>query len=105
MHAIGIGMSGGVDHRNSSRSRGGEQLPGRFQRLPGMFPAGARIATVDFANRTVAALINLVVEVDRKHGGTASDADLTSIGLIDLDNLLIDDVLPAMIFEIACHAR
>src|SRR5262249_45705200 len=104
MHAIGIGMSCGVDHRNAGAPCGSEQLPGRLQRLPGMLAAGARIAPGDFANRTIAALIDLVVEVDRQHRGTASDPDLTAIGFVDLDNLVIDDVLPTMILKITCHS-
>src|SRR5215831_6466721 len=104
MHAIGIGMSCGVDHRNSGAPRGSEQLPGRLQRLPGMLAAGSRITPVDFANWTIAALIDLVVEVDSQHRGTASDPDLTAIGFVDLDNLIIDDVLPTMILKITCHS-
>src|SRR5215471_6794951 len=105
MYAIRIGMSGGVDHRNAGGPHSGEQLSGEFQRLPGVLTAGAWVAPIDFANRAITALINLVVEVDRQHGGAAPDPDVTTIRLVDLDDLLIDDVLPAMILKIACHSH
>src|SRR5260370_12599768 len=105
MHAPGVGMSGGIDHRNAGGPGGGKELPGRFQGPPGMLAARARIAPVDFANRAITALIDFVVEIDRQHRGTASDPNFTTIGLIDLDDFLIDDVLPAMIFKIAHRSR
>src|SRR5262252_984635 len=105
MHAIRIGMSGGVNHRNAGGPRSGEQLSGGFQRLPRVLAAGAGVASVDFADRAITALINLVVEVDRQHRGTAPDPDVTTIRVVDLDDLLIDDVLPAVILEIACHSH
>src|SRR5712671_4475175 len=98
-------MPGGVDNRNAGGPGGGEELPGRFQRPPRVLAAGARITPVDFANRTITALIDLVIEIDRQHRGTASDRNFATIGLIDLDDFLIDDVLPAMIFKIAHHSR
>src|SRR5258706_12364637 len=94
-------MPGGVDNRNAGGPGGGEELPGRFQRPPRVLAAGARITPVDFANRAVTALINLVIEINRQHRGTASDRNFATIGLIDLDDFLIDDVPPAMIFKIA----
>src|SRR5262249_39083485 len=94
-------MPGRIDHRNAGGPGGGEELPRRFERPPRMFAARARIALVDVAHRATAALIDLVVEIDREHCGTASDPNFTTIGLVDLDDVLIDDVLPAMIFKIA----
>src|SRR5713226_1179922 len=94
-------MPGGVDNRNAGGPGGGEELPGRFQRPPRVLAAGARITPVDFANRAITALIDLVIEIDRQHRGTASDRNFATIGLIDLDDVLIDDVLPAMIFKVA----
>src|SRR6266851_8133030 len=94
-------MPGGIDHRNAGGPGGGEELPRRFQRPPRVLAAGARITPVDFANRAITALIDLVIEIDRQHRGTASDRNFATIGLIDLDDVLIDDVLPAMIFKIA----
>src|SRR4029077_13830317 len=79
----------------------GEEQPARFERSPRMLAAGARIVPVDVANRTITALIDLIGEIDRQHRGTASHPNLTAIGLIELDDLLIHDVLPAMIFKIA----
>src|SRR5260221_5232322 len=105
MHTVRIGMASGVDHWKVGHPCGSKQLLGRFQRLPSMLAAGARIAPVDFADRTIATLIDLVIEVDRQHCGTVSDSDLASIRLVDLDDLLIDDVFPAMILEIACHSH
>src|SRR6266849_9622636 len=98
-------MPGGIDHRNAGGPGGGEELPRRFQRPPRMLAAGARITPVDFAHRAVTALIDFVVEIDRQHRGTGSDPNFTTIGFIDLDDLLIDDVLPAMIFKIAHRSR
>jgi hypothetical protein len=66
--------------------------------------ACARIAPVDLAHRPAAALIGLVVEVDRQHGRIAANPDLAAIGLVDLERAFVDDVLPAMVLEIARHA-
>src|SRR5258707_2677863 len=69
-HAAGVRMPGGIDDRNAGGPGGGEELPRRFQRPPRMLAAGAGIAPIDFANRAVAALIGLVIEIDRQHRGT-----------------------------------
>src|SRR5262249_31003524 len=103
-HAGGVGMARRVDDGQAGLAGGGEKPPGRLQRLPGVLAAGARIAPIDLAHRAVAALISLVVEIDRQHRGIATDANLATIGLVDFENLLVDDVLPAMVFEISCHA-
>src|SRR5229473_3984222 len=94
-------MPRGIDDRNAGGPGGGEELPRRFQRAPRMFAAGPRITPVDFAHRAVTALIDLVIEIDRQHRGTASDRNFATVRLIDLDDVLIDDVLPAMIFKVA----
>src|SRR5260370_10065654 len=98
-------MPGGIDDRNAGGPGGGKELLRRFQGAPRVLAAGARMTLVDFANRAVAALIGLVIEIDRQHRGTASDRNFATIGLIDLDDVLIDDVLPAMIFKIAHRSR
>jgi hypothetical protein len=51
----------------------------------------------------ISALIGLVIEIDRQHRRIAADAELAAIGLIDFEDLLVDDVLPAMVLEIAGH--
>src|SRR5262249_49123215 len=58
---------------------------------------------VDLSHRTVATAISLVVEVDGEHRRIVADVDLAMIGLVDLDGVGIDDILPAMVFEIARH--
>src|SRR5712671_1150102 len=103
VHAAGVGMAGGVEYRQAGLARGGEQQPGRLDRLPGVLPAGAGVAGVDLAYRAIAALIGLVVEVDRQQRGIAPDANLAAIGLVDLEDLLVHDVLPAMVLEVAGH--
>src|SRR5258708_2753723 len=94
-------MPGGIDDRNAGGAGGGEELPRWFQRPPRMLAAGARMTPVDFANRAITALIDLVVQIDRQHRGTGANPNFATVRLIDLDDVLIDDVLPAMIFEIA----
>src|ERR1700686_38159 len=88
---------------NKPEAAARQQQPRRLDRPPGILAAGARVAAVDFAHRAITPLISLVVEVDRQHGGIAADPDLATIGLVDFDDLGIDNVLPAMVLEIACH--
>src|SRR5712692_4127290 len=80
-HAAGIGVARGVDDGKPGLAGGGQELAGWLDRLPGMLAAGAAVARIDFAHGTVAALIGLVVEVDRQQRGIASDAHLATIGL------------------------
>src|SRR5262249_10896198 len=103
MHAAGVDMASGVDDGHPGTARGREQRLRWRHRLPGVFAAGAGEFTVDLFYRTVAAAIGLVVEVDREHRRIVADVDLAAIGLVDLDGVGIDDVLPAMVFEIARH--
>src|ERR1700688_1371529 len=70
-----------------------------------MLAARAGIEPVGLAYRAMTPLIGLVVEIDRQHRGIAPDPDLAAIGLVDVEDLLVDDVLPAMVLEIARHAR
>src|SRR5262249_46784953 len=103
MHAAGVDVAGGVDDRYPGAARGREQRLRRRHRLPGVFAAGAGEFAVDLFHRTVAAAIGFVVEVDGEHRRTVADINLAAIGLVDLDGVGVDDVLPAMIFEIARH--
>src|SRR5713101_7415525 len=104
-HAIGVGMARGVDHRQARRARGSQQRPRRLDRLPGVLATGARVAPIDLTHRAISARICLVVEIDRQHRGIASRADLAAIGLVELEDFLVDDVLPAMILKIAWHGN
>jgi hypothetical protein len=96
---------GGVDHRQARPARGGEQRLRRLNRLPSVLAAGAGVLPVDLAHRAITALIGLVVEVDRQNRGIVPHANLAPIGLVDFDDLLIDDVFPAMVLEIARHGH
>lgn len=64
-----------------------------------------RMVPVDLADRSGAALVDLLVKVDREHRRIAPDADLPPIRRVDFQDLLVDHVLPAMVLEITCHAR
>src|SRR5215472_5366671 len=58
---------------------------------------------VDFAHRTRATLVGLVVEIDREHRGIAPDLHVAPVRLVDLEDLVVDQVLPAMVLELARH--
>src|SRR5215831_3314336 len=103
MHAPGVDVAGGVDDRYPGPARGREQRLRWRHRLPGVFAARAGEFAVDLFHRTVAAAIGLVVEVDGEHRRIVADINFATIGLVDLDGVGVDDVLPAMIFEIARH--
>src|SRR6185295_6071419 len=103
MYAAGVGVARGIDHRDAGASRGSEQLLRPRQRFPGVLAAGARELAVDLGDRPAAALISLVVQVDGEYRRVVADIELAAVGLVDLDGVGIDDVLPAMVFEIARH--
>jgi hypothetical protein len=58
---------------------------------------------VDLPYRTIAPAVGLVVEIDGEHRRIVADIDLAAVGLVDLDGIGVDDVLPAMVFEITRH--
>src|SRR5262245_9429954 len=97
-------MAGAVDHRNAGAPRRREQLLGRRHGGPGVLTAGAGELAVDLFDRPIPTQISLVVEVDRQHGRALANVELTMVGPVDLQGLLVDDVLPAVIFEIAGHS-
>jgi len=66
-----------------------------------MLAAGAGELAVDLFDRAVPAQIGLVVEVDGQNGGVVADVDSALVGLIDLQRVGVDDVLPAVVFRIA----
>src|SRR5262249_50712499 len=101
MYAARVDVAGGVDYGGAACGR--KERLRRRHRLPGVFAARAGEFPVDFFHWTVAAAIGLVVEVDGEHRRVVSDINLAAIGLVDLDGVGVDDVLPAMIFEIARH--
>jgi hypothetical protein len=68
-----------------------------------MLAARAGEFAIDVLHRTVAAAIDLVVKIDGEHRGIVADINLAAISLVDLDGVGVDDVLPAMVFEVARH--
>src|SRR5262249_5002057 len=103
MHAPGVDVAGGGDDWYPRPARGREQRL-RWRHCPPRVLAGrAGESAVDLFHRTVAAAIGLVVEVDGEHRRIVADINFATIGLVDLDGVGVDDVLPAMIFEIARH--
>src|SRR5262249_13094211 len=103
MHAAGVDVAGGVDDRYPGAARGREQRLRRRHRLPGVFAAGAGGFAGDFFYPAVAAAVGFVVEGGGEHPPVVAHTNLAAIGLVDLDGVGVDDVLPAMILEIPRH--
>src|SRR5262245_44353826 len=96
-------MTGAVDHWHASPPRCGEQPLRGWHGLPGMLATGAGEFPVHVFDRPVPAEISLVVEVDGQNGRVIAYVNLAVIGLVDLQRVGIDDVLPTMVFKIAGH--
>src|SRR5262249_43478500 len=103
MHPAGVNMASRIDDRYAGPARGPKQTLGRRKRPPRMFAAGAGEFPIDLLHRTIAAAIRLIVEIDGEHRGIVAHIELAAIGLIDLDRVGVDEVLPAMVFEVARH--
>src|SRR5437660_3967329 len=58
---------------------------------------------VHLFDRPAPAEIGLVVEVDGQNSRVVPHVNPAVIGLIDLQSVGIDDVLPTMVFKIASH--
>ncbi len=55
---------------------------------------------VGFAHRDISTAIGITIEVDGEHRRGRSDEDVAMIGTVDFQDLVIDEVLPAMIVEV-----
>src|SRR5215468_7779905 len=96
-------MARGVDNRHTSTPGRREQPLGGRDGLPGVLAAGAGEFLINLFDRAIPAQIGLVVEVDGQNGWIVADVNSALVGLIDLQRVGVDNVLPAVVFEIASH--
>src|SRR5215213_8943473 len=96
-------VAGGIEDRDASSARRGEQPLGRFDCLPGIFPAGARMAVDELRHRPVAAGVGGLIKVDGDQSGRGTDEYLARVAGIKLQHLLRHHIFPAMVFEIVRH--
>src|ERR1700744_4264464 len=94
-----------VDHRHASPASPRQQSLCRRHRLPGKFTAGAGKLTIGVAHRPCTTEISLIVEVDCENCRIVADKSLALVSLIDRCRVGVDNVLPAMIFEIPRHSQ
>src|SRR6185437_378080 len=95
----GIDMPRRVDDRDTGVARRRDELLCRLDRVPCIFPAGARKLLFDLQDRPVAAFIDELVEVDEQQGRPLADIGIARIAFRKLQKVRRVDVLPAMIFE------